>query len=389
MRRGMETKDFRNEIEGFEEIKKEAAILRKYAFDYSSQKGRAAQIVDLLHPKVLRLRVAEIQAASLSAKIFRLVSEGSYLPPFQAGQYINLTVDVGQVRTSRPYSISSPPNQVGYYEIAVRRAADGFVSNFLLDELQVGDSLESTSPAGNFYYNPLVHGQDLVFLAGGSGITPFMSMIRETTDRGLERKIHLLYGSQRPEDIIYSKELKELTERNGNFKMDIVISDPPPGYRGLTGFLTADLIRKQAGNVSGKTFYLCGPEAMYSFCLKELEALKVPRAKIRTEVFGPPKDVTAQPGWPAEVPGERQFQVNYKGKKTVSAKAAEPLMNSLERTGIVLPASCRSGECSLCRTKLATGKVFQPPWVRLRKSDRVFGYVHPCVAYPLSDVELA
>jgi ferredoxin-NADP reductase len=385
----MEIRDFRKEIEGFGEIQKEAAVLRKYAFDYSSLKGRAAQIVDLLHPRLLRLRVAEVRAASPSAKIFRLVSEGSYLPPFQAGQYINLAVDVGQVRTSRPYSISSPPNQVGYYEIAVRRAADGFVSNFLLDELQVGDCLESTSPSGNFYYNPLVHGQDLVFLAGGSGITPFMSMIRETTDRGLERRIHLFYGSQRPEDVIYGEELEDRAERYGNFKMDIVISDPPAGYRGLTGFLTAELIRKRAGNVSAKTFYLCGPEAMYSFCLKELEALRIPRAKIRTEVFGPPKDVTAQPGWPREVPGERKFQVNYKGKKTVPARAAEPLMNSLERAGIVLPASCRSGECSLCRIKLAAGKVFHPPGVKLRKSDRVFGYIHPCMAYPLSDLELA
>jgi ferredoxin-NADP reductase len=385
----MEIKDFRKEIEGFEEIQKEAAILRKYAFDYSSQKGRAAQIVDLLHPKVLRLRVAEIRAASPSAKIFRLVSEGSYLPPFQAGQYINLAVDVGQVRTSRPYSISSPPNQAGYYEIALRRAADGFVSNFLLDELQVGDCLESTSPAGNFYYNPLVHGQDLVFLAGGSGITPFMSMIREITDRGLERRVHLLYGSQRPEDVIYGEELRDRAERHGNFKMDIVISDPPAGFRGLTGFVTGELVKNRVGDLSSKIFYLCGPEAMYSFCLQELQTLGILRRKIRTEVFGPPKDVTAQPGWPAEISGDRNFHVGYKGKKTVAARAAEPLMNSLERAGIVLPASCRSGECSLCRTRLVSGKVFQPQGVKLRKSDRAFGYIHPCLAYPLSDIELA
>jgi len=385
----MEIRDFRKEIEGFGEIQKEAAVLRKYAFDYSSQKGRAAQIVDLLHPRLLRLRVAEIRETSPSAKIFRLVSEGSYLPPFQAGQYINLAVDVGQVRTSRPYSISSPPNQVGYYEIAVRRAADGFVSNFLLDELQVGDCLESTSPSGNFYYNPLVHGQELVFLAGGSGITPFMSMIREITDRGLERRVHLLYGSQRPEDVIYGEELRDRAERHGNFKMDIVISDPPAGFRGLTGFITGELINNRVGDLSSKTFYLCGPEAMYSFCLQELQTLGIPRRKIRTEVFGPPKDVTAQPGWPAEISGDRNFHVGYKGKKTVAARAAEPLMNSLERAGIVLPASCRSGECSLCRTKLAAGKVFHPPGVKLRKSDRAFGYIHPCLAYPLSDLELA
>ena len=385
----MEIRDFRKEIEGYEEIQKEVAVLRKYAFDYSCQKGRSVRIVNLLHPKTLHLRVAEIREETPSTKIFRLVSEDSYLPPFQAGQYINLAVEVGGVRTSRPYSISSPPNQVGYYEIAVRRAEDGFVSHFVLDEFQVGDRMESTSPSGNFYYNPLVHGKDLVFLAGGSGITPFMSMIRETTDRGLDRRIHLIYGSRQPQDVIYGEELKDRNERHGNFKMDIVFSDPPAGYRGLTGFITGDLIKRLVGEVSGRTFYLCGPEVMYSFCLKELEDLGIPRRKIRTEVFGPPKDVTSQPGWPIEVPGDRGFQVGYKGKETVPARAAEPLLNSLERAGIVLPASCRSGECSLCRTKLIAGKVFQPQGVKLRRSDRAFGYIHPCLAYPLSDIELA
>ena len=63
-------------------------------------------------------------------------------------------------------------------------------------------------------------------------------------------------------------------------------------------------------------------------------------------------------------------------------------MNSLERAGIVITASCRSGECSLCRTKLVSGKVFQPRGVKLRKSDRTFGYIHTCMAYPLEDLEI-
>jgi len=385
----METRDFRKEIEGFEEIQKEVAVLRKYAFDYSSQKGRASQIVNYLHPETLNLRVAEIRQETPSTKIFRLVSSDSYLPPFQAGQYINLSVEVGGIRTSRPYSIASPPNQGGYYEIAVRRVEEGFVSNFLLEELQVGARLKSTSPAGNFYYNPLVHGKDLIFLAGGSGITPFMSMIRETTDRGLDRRIHLIYGSRHPGDVIYGEELQERAERHGNFKMETVFSDPPAGYRGLGGFITGNLVERLVGEISARTFYLCGPEAMYVFCLKQLEDLGIPRKRIRTEVFGPPKDVTLQPGWPGDVPGGRKFQVGYRGEKTVFARAGEPLLNSLERERIVLPASCRSGECSQCRTRLVSGKVFQPAGVKLRKSDRTFGYIHPCLAYPLSDIELA
>jgi ferredoxin-NADP reductase len=382
------SRDFRPEIEGYAEIRREIEVLRRYGFDYSSHKGRVGQVLDLLHPKRIRLQVSEIREETQTAKSFRLSSPDGYLPPFQAGQYINLFVDVGGVRTSRPYSISSPPNQNGYYEIAVRRVEDGFVSSYLLDTVKVGARLESTGPSGNFYYNPLFHGNDLVFLAGGSGITPFMSMIREVTDRGLPRKIHLIYGSRDPDDMIFGEELEERARLHENLKMTSVISEPPQGFEGFTGFISAKLMRDVLGGVEGKTFYICGPEAMYTFCLPELLKLQVPARKIRMEVFGPPKDVTGQPGWPEMVSADSRFQVTVKGRKRINAQAGEPLMVSLERAGIVIPASCRSGECSLCRTKLLSGKVFQPPGVKLRKSDRTYGYIHPCVAYPLENLEI-
>jgi ferredoxin-NADP reductase len=381
-------RDFRPDIEGYTEILKEIETLRKYPFDYTSLKGRVSQIPDLLHPKKIRLQVSEIRDETQTAKTFRLVSSDRYLPPFQAGQYINLFVDIGGIRTSRPYSIASPPNQTGYYEIAVRRVEDGFVSSCLLESLKVGDRLESTAPTGNFYYHPLFHGKDLVFLAGGSGITPFMSMIREVTDCGLPRNIHLLYGSRRPDDVIFGEELEERARRHENLRVTLVISEPPRGHEGFTGFITEKLMKDVLGNVGGKTFYICGPEAMYPFCLAELLKLEVPGRKIRMEVFGPPKDVTAQPGWPEVVGADTRFQVTIKGRRKIEARAGEPLMISLERAGILIPASCRSGECSLCRAKLLAGKVFQPEGVKLRKSDRAYGYIHPCVAYPLEDLEI-
>lgn len=222
----MSSADYRLQIEGFEEIQKEIEVLRKYRIDYTTYKGRAAQLINLLHPKVLRLRVSEIREETGTAKTFRLVSADHYLPPFQAGQYINLLVEMDGIRTSRPYSLSSPPNQTGYYDITVRRVADGFVSNYLLDEVKVGDVFESTSPAGNFFHNPLFHGSDLVFLAGGSGITPFMSMIREITDRGLDRRVHLLYGSQDQNDIIFRDELADRAARHANLSVHHVVSAP-------------------------------------------------------------------------------------------------------------------------------------------------------------------
>jgi ferredoxin len=82
------------------------------------------------------------------------------------------------------------------------------------------------------------------------------------------------------------------------------------------------------------------------------------------------------------------FYLKVNPERTIAARAGEPMMISLVKAGIRIEASCRSGECSLCRTKLITGKVFQPRGAKLRKSDRLFGYIHPCLAYPLEDCEI-
>jgi len=134
----MKRPDVNTQIEGYRNILRENEILRKYALDRTGQKGQVAAVVDRLHPSRLTLRVSRILEETDSAKTLRLVAaDGGWLPPFQAGQYINLFVEIGGVRTSRPYSISSPPTQTAYYDITVRRVPDGFVSIYLLDEERI------------------------------------------------------------------------------------------------------------------------------------------------------------------------------------------------------------------------------------------------------------
>ncbi len=385
----MSFKDVMKDMEGYTEIRAEIETLKKYGVDYSSQRGQARKVLDLLHPKKLRLRVAEIVEETSSTKTLRLVSAEGYLPPFQAGQYINIVANAGGVVTSRAYSISSAPSQGAYYDITVRKVEDGFVSDCLLNETRTGTEIDTSSPAGNFYHNPLFHGDDLVFLAGGSGITPFMSMLREASARGLTRKMHLIYGSTSADDVIFRTEIEEIAGKHPGIAFTLVISDPKPGYEGKTGFITAGLMKDVLGSdLSGKTFYICGPEVMYTFCRKELAALGIPDRKIRTEMYGPPKDVTAQAGWPEGLKADAFFTITLNDGRFIRARAGEPMMNSLERNGIVIPALCRSGECSLCRTRLLRGNVFQPEGMKLRKSDRLFGYIHPCMAYPISDLEI-
>jgi ferredoxin-NADP reductase len=383
----MARKEILQQVTGYDEILRDNTILEKYGFDYQARKGEVQNIIDTLHPQRLDLTVSEITRETASAKSMKLVSQNGALPPFQAGQYINVFVETGGVRTSRPYSIASSPTQTGYYEITVRKVEDGFVSNYLLDELKPGDPLKSSSPTGNFHYNPLLHGDKLAFIAGGSGITPFMSMIRDLADKNLSRRINLFYGSRIEDDVIYRREIDHIAAAHGNFTWAMVVSEPSPAFSGLKGFINAALIRERLDGLDW-TFFVCGPEDMYQFCLPELEKLLVPARKTRVEVMGSPKHIASYPGWPHNVKAGDVFQVAIKGKKSIRAAASEPLMISLEKAGVVIPALCRSGECSLCRTKLLSGKVYQPNGVKLRKSDRAFGYIHPCLAYPITDIEI-
>jgi ferredoxin-NADP reductase len=361
--------------------------------NYAAVEQTTRQIVERLHPTRMKLRVREIIQETPSTRTLLFERIDGPLPPFRPGQYVNLFVDVDGVLTSRPYSISSAPGREvtpNTLDLTVRDKPGGFVAPFLLNELQVGDEVESTGPAGSFYHEPLIDGEDLVFLAGGSGITPFMSIIRDAFggEAASSLRIHLLYGSRHPDDIVFGEELSALAGQHPGLNYSPIISEPPPGYQGLTGFLDAQSIREQVGDLSGKTVYVCGPNVMYGFCQEALTELGVPEHKIKRELYGPPDDVTREPGWPQDLDASTLFEVEVEGRETIRAAAGEPLLNSLERYGFVVPAVCRAGECSACRTRLLAGRVFQPAGTGLRESDREHGYIHACVSYPLEDLKI-
>jgi ferredoxin-NADP reductase len=381
-------KNYVHQIERFDEVQKEIEVSRKYGIDYRAEKGKTQKIIDLYHPSHLDLRVSEIIEETPGAKTLRLVSQTGYLPPFQAGQYINLYGEVHGVRTSRPYSISSSPRQRAYYDITIARISNGYFSDYLLDSVKKGDLFRSSAPSGNFYFNPLFHSKNSVFIAGGSGITPFMSMVNEIYDAGLDRNVTLIYGNRTDENIIFHDRLSRLASGYSNFKYVPVISEPGKSYGGKCGFIDSGCIKDVVADTSDCTYYICGPEAMYDFCLPQLESLKIPQRKIRREMFSSSGDVTKEQGWPKNLSGTEEFTVKIKGNKAVKAKSGETLLASLERAGIVVPVNCRCGECSICRVKLVSGKVFQPRGVLLREADEKFGYIHSCRSYPMEDLEI-
>lgn len=370
-----------------EEVLEDIRVLRKVSQDKITEGNEADARIAPLHAKVLNLVVSAIIDTGKNAKVIRLSAAEGYLPPFEAGQYINLFTEIDGVRTSRPYSISSSPRQRGYYEITVARSACGFVSDYLLDEVKVGDAFTANGPAGVFRYQPVFHSKKSLFLAGGSGITPFLSMTREVLEAHLDRDIVLLYGCRNEQAALYHEELGAYAAAYPNFRYHLVISDNVSGWTGETGFLDGAHITQLVPDYTERTCYICGPQVMNEFCQRELEALGVPEKRIRRELFGACKNIKKEAGWPAELTGGEVFHVTV-GNRTIEALANEPILVALERAGIRVNVCCRSGECSLCRVKLVAGKVFLSKGMMLRKADEQYGYIHSCKAYPISDVSI-
>ncbi len=357
-------------------------------------------LCDRIHPEKQLLQVTDIQELSKDTKLFRFVSARHNRPlaPFRAGQYIGLTVEINGIRTSRPFSLVSSPNQHAYYELGVKRKEGGFVSIYLLDKIKVGDILEATEPLGELYYNRVFHGKDLVFIAGGSGITPFISLLRDISQRNLDLNVWLLFGCLSEDDILFKDELEDLVNRRCNIRVRFILSEPGPNWDGVCGFITKDKILDEIKSVNNKFFYVVGNRAMYSFIKDQMKALGVPRHRVIYESYGVPDDITEIEGWPKDITASKSIKITVelmkqgiKVKEVIEAACVEPILNSLEREknlGININNGCRSGACALCRTKLVSGKIFILPEVTIREIDLDYGYIHPCVSYPLTDIHI-
>ncbi len=372
------------------QILNEVDVLRKNGTDYRFAPQETSRTIESLH-KDLKLRVVEAYMNTPYSRTLKLASVDGKLPAFESGQYINIFTVIDGVRTSRPYSLSSPANHRGYYEITVARIDDGFVSDYVIDEIKVGDILEANGPAGTFHYHPVFHKKKSVFVAGGSGITPFASMTKEVLESGLDREIHLIYGVRNTETIIFKDELENLAKNHSNFKYDLVYSEPEDGWTGHKGFVTKEILSELVKDIKGSTYYLCGPQVMNLSVEKSLKELGVKPSMIRREMFSQSRDVHKMAGWPKDLRPDEEFNLKVKQageEKTIKAKAGESLLVALERNGIRVNVCCRSGECSLCRVQLVSGEVYLMQGTLQRRADEKFGYVHSCKAYPISDVEI-
>lgn len=385
----MADQDVMNAVAGYAKVVEGKKALEAAGSNFSNTKGDVRNAIDKLHPKRLDLVVKDVLVETPSTKTLRLVrNDGSNLPPFQAGQYVNLFVNIGGILTARPYAISSSPTQRSFYDLTVKRAQGGFVSGHLIDSVHAGDALQTSGPMGSFHYNPLHHGSELVFLAGGSGSAPARSLLLEMLEKRPSHNFHLIYVNSHADDVIFAEEFRALGSHFKNFTLTEIITRPQPGYEGLTGRLTTSRLRDLLGGVKDQMFFICGPTPFNESCAASLRELGVQARRIRIEANGAPKCPETSLDWPQGIDPQQEVTVRVMGRGEFRAKTSEPLLNSLERNGYFVENACRSGECSLCRVKVVSGTVFNPPEAHLRKSERSFGWVYSCVAFPVQDIDI-
>ena len=341
-----------------------------------------------LHPAVQRMVVSRIieRGASDARTLILTTEDGKPAAWFRAGQYVSVSLKIGDSRVTRPYSISSSPKLTkdGRIHITVKGSRNGFVADYILKDLKEGDSVLVSGPEGRFYHDPLRDSLNVVAVAGGSGITPFLSMAYAIRDGLEDFNLTILYGSRTEESILFRNELESITEETDKVRVVHVLSnEEKPGFE--HGFITADLIRKYAPE--DYSLFICGPQALYSFMEGVVSELGLPARRVRREIIGVSGNMVAGPCEEEVFHTITVHQGPYRFE--IKASSKETVLVAMERAGMTAPARCRSGECGWCRSKLLSGSVFIPSENDFRRrKDKDTDHIHPCVTFPCSNLEI-
>ncbi len=320
-----------------------------------------------LHPKRQFLKVDEVKDLAPDCKSFTLVPDPARgtdkLAYFGAGKYLTVFETIEGMPITRAYSISSSPKDslAGKYVLTIKLVDGGLMSRFIFDTWTVGKEVEVSAPSGNFEYQPLRDAQKVICLAGGSGITPFISMANAIADGDEDFEMTLLYGSRNYDGILFKDELDELERKCNKIKVVYVLSDDEACDGVEHGFITAEIIAKYAPENEPYSVFLCGPQQMYEFADKELKKLGLPKKYIRREMFGEFHNPSSQPDYPDGVPETVRITVTIQDNTyIVKGSTADSVMQILEKNGLAVPARCRSGECGFCHSHLISGNVYVP-----------------------------
>lgn len=234
--------------------------------------------------KGYKLKIKDIIDETPRVKIFRCEIPNDVEINFYGGQFFMVSIEGDEENLKRAYSITSSPSEKGYIEIGLDKV--GKFSTKLFGT-KTGDVLIFKGPYGKFYFTEDMK-NNLVFLGGGVGITPLMSIIRYCNDEKLSNKIKLLYSVKIPQNILYKDELEKIKNENNNFDYIVTITKPEPGHnwQGRTGRIDVELLKENIKDVSNSLYFICGPNEFVKAKIEMLEKLGATKEQIKTDIWG-------------------------------------------------------------------------------------------------------
>ncbi|MCB4807085.1 ferredoxin--NADP reductase [Tamlana sp. 62-3] len=306
---------------------------------------------------------------------------------YKPGQFLTIHVPVsGQVH-KRAYSFCSNPYTDKDLKITIKRVEGGLVSNYVHDNLKVGDKLNVDNPAGSFCVSPeKSNKKQYVLFAGGSGITPMFSIIKSVLTEENDSSVLLIYANRNLESIIFHEEIKQVKANyKDRFNAEHVISNCDAcgeGYHKgqITNGLVNQVFAKYSLDFGNYEYMICGPNGYMEKVKEILKENGITREQIKLEVFKAPKVKLTGKNLLSEVilklKGE-EYNLSVRGDKSILQQALSD--------NVVIPYSCRSGMCSSCKAKCLEGEVKMIDGHIMPHEEVSAGNILTCVSYPVSE----
>ncbi len=343
----------------------------------------------------LRVRAIEPDTEEAMIVSFEVPADLADRFAFTQGQYLNLRANIDGKDLRRSYSVCSGVDD-GVLRIGVRKVRGGVFSNWIAEQVRIGHSIEIMPPQGRFYV-PIDPQSKRHYLgiAGGSGITPVLSILKTVLTREPASSFTLLYGNRGLKSTMFKEELEDLKNRFlTRLEVHHVFSeestDAPLHHGLLDQARIAQFLQRLIRPQSVDHAFICGPYQMNDQAEAALRQAGVEAACIHIERFGLPQGAAAagavmhssQAGDAAQC---RVTIIRDGQRQAVDVHQDDPsILDVAMAAGMDLPFSCTSGVCGTCRARLLKGQVRMDRHFALEKADIEAGFILTCQAHPLT-----
>ncbi len=352
----------------------------------------------LFHP--LRVRAVEPDTAEAVIVTFEVPPDLRQTFGFTQGQYLTLRKQIDGVDLRRSYSICAGVDD-GELRVGVRKVHGGVFSNWINAHLQAGDQINVMAPQGRFFVpiEPAAHRHHVGF-AGGSGITPILSILKTVLAREPHSRFTLVYGNRTLQSTMFKEEIDDLKNRYmARLVLLHVFSDEQTDAPINMGLLNRDKIAALLTSVLPAAgiahAYICGPFQMNDEAEAALLAAGVPENRIHIERFGvavPAGAAAAAPigavlhqARPGDAESARIVIVRDGLRREINFRRDQPsILDAASAAGLEVPFSCTSGVCGTCRAKVLEGDVRMERNFALDRAEVAAGFVLTCQAHPVT-----